>query len=383
MARESVTAEVSADGKTVTLDWGGGATRRFPALWLRDHCETPESLHPDTLQRQVDVFTFEQLILAREAAVTDGGRVLTVRWRNEDHESVLSLDFLRRLAEEGEASEAPLCAPVLWPDAGVWDVDALPSVPHAQVMDGDEGLRAWLEAVARDGFGLVDGVPATPEATRALAERVGYLRQTVFGDFWDFTANLARADTAYTNLSLTPHTDSTYSHDAPGLQMFHVIEFDGEGGESVLVDGVAIAEEIRAKDPAAFEVLSTVAVPARYLEEGLHLEARRPVFRLDRKGAVEQVSFNHHDRAPFLLPEAEQEAFYRAYGLFHRMANERARQLVFGLRPGRALLFDNWRTLHGRLAYHGRRRLCGAYHNREDFESKLRTLRGMARQEAA
>jgi hypothetical protein len=31
-------------------------------------------------------------------------------------------------------------------------------------------------------------------------------------------------------------------------------------------------------------------------------------------------------------------------------------------------------VLHGRTAYSGHRHLCGAYVNREDFESRLRQL---------
>jgi trimethyllysine dioxygenase len=42
------------------------------------------------------------------------------------------------------------------------------------------------------------------------------------------------------------------------------------------------------------------------------------------------------------------------------------------LAPGEAMLFDNWRVLHGRKAYAGKRTLCGAYLNHEDFESRLR-----------
>ena len=44
--------------------------------------------------------------------------------------------------------------------------------------------------------------------------------------------------------------------------------------------------------------------------------------------------------------------------------------------PGEAMLFDNWRVMHGRASYQGVATLCGAYLNHEDIESKIRLLRG-------
>jgi trimethyllysine dioxygenase len=44
--------------------------------------------------------------------------------------------------------------------------------------------------------------------------------------------------------------------------------------------------------------------------------------------------------------------------------------------PRDAVMLDNWRALHARDAYQGYRRLCGAYLNKEDLESRLRKLRG-------
>ncbi|WP_419904382.1 TauD/TfdA family dioxygenase [Kiloniella sp.] len=83
----------------------------------------------------------------------------------------------------------------------------------------------------------------------------------------------------------------------------------------------------------------------------------------------------NYDRAPFRLEDDHQEDFYRGLCLFNELINDRQFQLRFGLRPGRVVLFDNWRVMHARDAYQGHRRLCGAYLNKEDFLSKLSVLR--------
>jgi trimethyllysine dioxygenase len=204
------------------------------------------------------------------------------------------------------------------------------------------------------------------------------VRETIFGGMWDFTANLAFKDTAYTSAAIGPHTDGTYSIDSPGFQLFHCLKFDGSGGESTLVDGFKVAEQIRRTDPMAFEILSTVRVPAHYLGDGVHLRAEHPVIGLDHNGDFVQIAYNNYDRAPFRLPTPRMNAFYRALKLFNQLINDPANEITMRLAPGTALLFDNWRTLHGRRAYQGFRRLCGAYLNKEDFDSKLRVLRAGA-----
>jgi alpha-ketoglutarate-dependent taurine dioxygenase len=56
------------------------------------------------------------------------------------------------------------------------------------------------------------------------------------------------------------------------------------------------------------------------------------------------------------------------------LANQTSRQFEFCLEPGTVITFDNWRLLHARSALTGYRQLCGGYHNREDFESRLRVI---------
>ena len=362
-------------GNEVEVAWAGGSSpARFSPVWLRDHCHSKESLHPDTLQRQVDTFAIPADIAPAKLEISDGGRTLRIVWKHDGSASILPAAFLWNIAQ-GEGRERA-------PHRRLWDRAVIgenfPSVSHAEIMSGDAGLLRWLSTVEEYGFALATGVPATLEATKELVTRIGYVRETIFGGMWDFTANMAFKDTAYTSAAIGPHTDGTYSIDSPGHQLFHCLKFDGSGGDSTLVDGFKVADQIRQSDPMAFEVLSTVKVPAQYLGDGVHLRAEHPVIGLDHNGDLAQIAYNNYDRAPFRLATPRMNAFYRALKLFNQLINDPSNEITMRLEPGTALLFDNWRTLHGRRSYQGFRRLCGAYLNKEDFDSKLRVLRARA-----
>jgi len=358
-------------GDEIEVTWEGNASPgRFSAFWLRDHCHSRESLHPDTLQRQVDTFAIPVDIAPAKLEVSDGGRALRIVWQHAGSTSILPAAFLWNIAQNN-GREPPRRR--LWDRASM--EDKFPTMSHAEIMSGNAGLLRWLSMVEEYGFALASGVPPTIEATKELITRIGYVRETIFGGMWDFTANLAFKDTAYTSAAIGPHTDGTYSIDSPGYQLFHCLQFDGSGGESTLVDGFKVADQIRRTDPSAFEILSSVKVPAQYLGDGVHLRAEHPVISLDHNGDFVQIAYNNYDRAPFRLPTPRMTAFYRALKLFNQSINDPSNEITMRLMPGTALLFDNWRTLHGRRAYRGIRLLCGAYLNKEDFDSKLRILR--------
>lgn len=360
-------AALSPRADHLSVTWSDGSDSAYPWIWLRDHAHDEATLHPVTMQRQLYTASVAPTLAARRVDVTERG--VEIEWIPDDAPSVLPVEFLRQFRRPA-APTASVDQP-----RRLWDAQSVlppPSVPYDDVMSSDDGVAAWLRKVAEYGFAIATGTPATAEATEALARRVGYVRETIFGGFWEFTADLSKADTAYTNLELRPHTDGTYSHDAPGLQMLHCLQFDGEGGESTMVDGFRIADELRATSPRHHELLSKIAIPGQYIGDGSHLMAARPVLRHDHTGALVQVSFNNGDRAPFLLPPDEMVELYDALRSFDLLANAARLQWRHVLAPGEALLFDNWRVLHGRTAYSGVRRLCGAYLNHEDFESRLR-----------
>ena len=358
------------DRKSLVVTWDDHTVTRYPWIWLRDHAHDEETLHPVTQQRQLFTAGLPLDLVAVDAVLEEDS--IDLEWSDDSPNSVLPVSFLAKYRMP------TIPRPTAHDDITLWDGATIrprvPMVAYAAVMNTEDGVREWLAKTAEFGFCLAVGTPANAAATEALLRRIGYVRETIFGGMWEFTADLTRADTAYTNLELRPHTDGTYSHDAPGVQLLHCLQFEGTGGESTMVDAFAIAQHMATKMPEHFTTLSTVAVPGQYIGDGAHLMAARPVFRHDHAGHLVQVSFNNYDRAPFLLPEQEMIAFYEALRAFDTMANDITMQWRHVLAPGEALLFDNWRVMHGRGSFTGLRRMCGGYVNREDLESRLRQL---------
>ena len=342
----------------------GGEPLAAPWLWLRDNA--PQAMNPQTGQREIDTAALPAAAPAA-AQVAEDGAALQVRWDDGGDIQIIPADYL-----------AAVCGGESPPPQTLWD--APPSgenrMDYAAVAAG-RGFAEWLECAARYGFALVRGVPDAA-AGRALLEKIGYVRETIFGGFWQFQADGQHADSAYTNGELGPHTDGSYSLDPPGCQYLQCLAFDGEGGDSVIVDGFAIGEKIRADAPELFAALCEIDIPARYWdgERRISLRARHPVFTLDSSGAIAQVCFNNYDRAPFLPPPDKVGIFYDALQMFQRLAQDRKRQWRRRLGAGDAILFDNWRVLHGRAAYRGKRAMAGGYVNREDFQSRLRIING-------
>lgn len=347
-----------ASDHAITVEFDDGTQSVFPAFWLRDHARDAAHFDATTHQRLTHTAELDPAIGIDAVELATDGRSLIVTWGDGALPTSFTAGFLREFVLEN----TPLPAPV----AG-WDADRVAArrLTFADLAAAEDELVA---AIARDGFAVVTDCPLDERSVQTVASVFGYVRRTIYGDVWVFSADGAMADSAYSTDALRPHTDGTYSHDAPGLQLLLCLEYEASGGESVLVDGRRIFERL----PAAHrETLSRISVPGEYVGDGAHLRAERPVFRC-RRGHLEQVSFNNYDRAPFRLADDDMVRFYEALRAFERLANDESMQWRQVLAPGEMIIFDNWRVLHGRAAFTGHRRMAGCYVNREDYESRLR-----------
>lgn len=344
--------------------------------WLFDHSDDPDSRDADTGQRIRA--TYGEAAPGLRGARVSGDRGVDLMWAGDLQTSVSRSTLAVAGSPVRVARRDPVSADLgLGDDVTLWDEGAALDVP---TFDADQALNdqattaAALATLWRFGFVTFDGVAPGEASTRALASMIGPVRRTVFGDIWELAADVtSHQDSAYTTDDLGPHTDGTYLHEAPGLQLFVCQDRDGSGGDSTIVDGFAAVRRLVERDPDAASLLAAVSIPGHYVEPGVDLRAERPVIRLDGRGCLVQLSLNNYDRSPFHAGEHD-EALRAAYAKLSRDVEGPARARHLEWRPGRAMIIDNWRVLHGRTGFSGSRRFLGAYLTHGDLESRRRVL---------
>ncbi len=264
-----------------------------------------------------------------------------------------------------------------------WDRDTMKAATDAWVDHGSDG---WIDraAVAVDRYGLavLTGVSTEPGTVLTVAEDLGFVRVTNYGDLFDVRNEPQPENLAYTSVGLPLHTDNPYRQPCPSVQLLHCLRPADEGGGSVLVDGFEAADRLRSGDPAAFATLAATPVRFRFHSEGgggdsddswVDLQAQRTIIEVDPTGRVRAVNVNHRSmEAPVRGPGVDE--FYRAYLRFHRLLAEPELALELTMAAGELIVFDNRRVLHARTAFDtsSARHLQGCYIDIDALRSRAR-----------
>jgi gamma-butyrobetaine dioxygenase len=255
--------------------------------------------------------------------------------------------------------------------------ECLPTLDYDTYMHTDEGLRKWVEALRTHAIVLLRHVPNQPGKLLEVARRVGPVRGTNFGEYYDVVSMPNPNASAYTSMGLELHTDLANWRSPPDIQLLCCLESSVTGGESMFADGFKVAQDLRLTDPEAYELLGKVPIDFRFHDEACDIRASGPTLALDHEGQLRQVRFNNWLRAPLNVAEHLVEPVYDALEKFWRHLRNPRNHLSLRLQPGDLIAYDNWRVLHGRASFQansGARHLQGCYINREDLESKLQLL---------
>ncbi|CCE81775.1 Piso0_002447 [Millerozyma farinosa CBS 7064] len=383
--------KVSTDGSQVLLTWDSGITSKYHNIWLRDNCRCEECYYDVTKQRLFNSCLIPDDIKPVRLDITPDRASIKIVWSQKGHESKYGAEWLflhsydpkivpRQYKVSGEKDLL---------DREFWTVDTIKdNLPHtdfgciirsSEESDSEDAIRDWCFKIWKYGFCFIDNVPVDPEETEKLCEKICYIRPTHYGGFWDFTSDLSKNDTAYTNIDIASHTDGTYWSDTPGLQLFHLLYHDGTGGTTSLVDAFQCAMKMKREHPEHFDILTKIPVDAHSAGEDnvcIQPDIPQPIFKLDNEGELIQVRWNQSDRSTMSNWSSPDDVpkFYNAIKCWYKIISDPANEFFYQLRPGQCLIFDNWRCFHSRTEFTGKRRMCGAYINRDDFVSRVRLL---------
>ncbi|NDV00210.1 TauD/TfdA family dioxygenase [Pseudoroseicyclus tamaricis] len=342
----------------------------FNHYWLRDNC--PSSFDRSTRERSFDILHLAAPPRPETAEIE--GEALVIRWAGEDHTSRYPLAMLAQYAAPTKRSD-PADMP-----RRAWYGDHYPDIPRFSQpeLKADKAKVAdWLEALIVEGLAIVTDMPDSDAGLTELVELMGQVRPTFFGLYFDVKTHINPTNTAYTAGALELHTDTPAEETAPGVQFLHCRANTVEGGMSLYADGVAVANDFRARDPEGFRLLSETEVPFFCEHDSYDMRSRQTIIELDEHGEVSGLTLSQHMLDILDLDQHLLDDWYPAFCRFGKMLQEERYLMRFTMKAGECMVFDNHRIVHGRAAYSatsGERYLRGTYSDRAEMRSTYRAL---------
>ena len=329
---------------------------------------------PEALERTFKFIDHEPPVVSN--ASIEAGQCVEIAFGagEERHVARFSAGWLRRHCYSSAERKERLRRQRLW-DANV--IRELPIVDFSDYFTTDAGLRAWLEALCSCGIVMLRGVPAEPGKLLDVARRIGPVRSSNFGDYYDVVSMPNSNAVAYTSMALELHTDLANWRFPPDHQLLFC------GAERRRRRRVGPGRRVpRGRgSPAggAGRIQAPGVLPDRFpLSRRIVRHLRKRSDHLaDADGNIRRIRFNNWLRSTLSVPEERVAPLYDALGKFWRRLRDPSYHLTIRLGAGDLVTYDNNRVLHGRESFDpntGHRHLQGCYINHEDVLSKLALL---------
>ena len=360
-------------GLEVTLDHG--ARHYFNYYWLRDNCAS--SFDPETRERVFDIFAEDTPPRPAHAEMVDGE--LVIAWAGSGHRSRYPLAWLA-----AQAQARPRHDPAVLPRQ-YWYADHYAHMARFAfdaVSTDRTALKDWVHVLLTQGVAILTGMPDSDQGLTDAANLIGFPRPTFFGAYFDVRLHIAPDNLAYTAKALELHTDVPAEDLPPGVQFLHCRRNSVDGGESLFVDGAAVAAELRRTHPDEFRLLCETTVPFYCEHDSYDMRARQRVIELDDHGDIAGVTISQHMADVFDHDQRFLDAYYPAFCRFGRLLQDPRFVMRFRLNAGECIVFDNHRIVHARSAFvaeSGERFLRGTYTDRGELRSRWRKLSGEGR----
>ncbi|XP_065363472.1 gamma-butyrobetaine dioxygenase [Calliphora vicina] len=362
---------------------------KFPGVWLRDNCYCEQCFHPTSKSRKHDWDKFDVKVKVEKLQTNNNTKQLIVNW-SDKHQSVYDLKWLQERAFN-DKRRAQYLSDFYRPKPKHWQGSEFENIVEVlefkDVMNSDEALQKWLEALAIHGVVMIKNSPIEQTVVRQLAERVGFIRRTTYGEEFIVQSKPGAKNFAYLSDPLPLHTDLPYYEYKPSCNILHcMVQSKSQGGSNLLVDAFHIADRMQQEHPEDYKILTQTLVDWNDIgsedDKHFHNIWRAPVICLDKDGNYTRLNHSIPQRdSHFSVQLEEVIPWYEAYEKFVRLARKDA--YAFKTKPGNVLTFNNIRLLHGREGYDDSddnvRYIVGAYLDWDIIYSKLRVLKTAAK----
>lgn len=352
---------------SIEIVWQDDSHSSFPFIWLRDMDAL--SFHESVNERMLELCDLPFNIQPEDFTITDNG--FTLQWPNEKERSVFTTEWLATYRPDQTFHDPAQIDYVSWRDE--LEVRSF-SAPECK--EG-KGLSDMLCALKRYGTVVITDLEDDEKAGELFGDHIGLKRRTTYGEMFEVIAKPETNNLAYTPLSLPLHTDLPYHEPPPGYQFLHCYANAAIGGESVVADGFAIAEDMKREAPDLFGIIINTKVPFRFHDQLHDIRRHQKMIDVHEDGRMKEIIFSAHFYYPPSLPHDEMIAFYEAYYDLMKRIRRPEYRIEWKLKAGEMLIFDNRRVFHARNAFDpnsGYRHLRGYYIDHQDVDSRIRIL---------
>lgn len=392
--------------KSVLIPLGSGKLLLDP-IFLRDACSCPRCVDSSTSQRLFETADIPLTIAVDKLHTLPDGTTI-IEWTNDvpgfhPHTTKFSHGFLSKQRHLQERMEMSYSLPkhIHWDQKKMIENNHI--IEYEDYLGSNRTLHTALKQLHSFGMLYLSKVPNDPKAIESIANRIGPLRNSLYGSTWNVKSVPSAKNVAYTSQHLAFHMDLLYMADPPGLQILHCMKSSMQGGESLFADSFRAMDLLEARHQDIAASFATYPVTYRYKNDGHWYQQTRNTVEgrftspLDLEMARRNVTYATRTYAainwspPFQAPfeqdigsaqvEDSKKSRLRTYvkgaKIFKELIEADDATFETKIREGTCVIFNNRRVLHARRAFSsesGERWLRGAYVDTDAFRSRIRTL---------
>jgi alpha-ketoglutarate-dependent taurine dioxygenase len=393
---------MTAEEVSLNLFTSDGGVRINP-IYLRDACNCSQCVDPSTRQRNYS-FVDIPLIIKPVLEKTDETHTYHVSWEHDvpgfdgSHISLFPTSRIQQLVKDRYGGRqhprsVDSASRQLWDNAafmkrGCW-------VEYEEYMNDTSSLRSAVSALRRDGLIFVKNVPPEASSVSKVAERIGPLRNTIYGATWDVRSVTDAKNVAYTSKYLGFHMDLLYMDSPPEFQLLHCIHNSCAGGESRFVDTYKAAKILHEQAPDMARALRQKKVTYTYDNDGHYYTNSHRIFNTEtsrpswvtpdvnipgRRRDLGNINWSPEFMdVPGIegMNETSTQRFLAGARMFAQTLEREDLVYQVKMEEGTCVIFENRRVAHARNAFEmktGERWLRGAYLDYDTFWSKYKVL---------